>query len=35
MNSSEKGVERHNWQTGRTLNDSWEVGCPHSSDEVR
>ena len=34
MNSSNRGVGRHNRQTGRKPDSSWEVGCPHSSDEV-
>jgi hypothetical protein len=34
MTSSELGVEQHNRQTGRSLNGTWEVGCPHSSEEV-
>ncbi|QUY45926.1 hypothetical protein [Acaryochloris marina] len=28
------GVEWHNRQTGRKLNGLWEVGCPHSSEEM-
>jgi hypothetical protein len=27
-------VGRHNRYTERKPKDSWEVGCPHSSDEV-
>lgn len=34
MTSSAAGVERHNRQTGRTLNGTWEVGCLHSSEDV-
>ncbi len=28
------GVGRHNRQTGRKPDGSWEVGSPHSSEEV-
>ena len=34
MNSSNLEVERHNRRTGRKLDGLWEVGCPHSSDEM-
>ncbi len=33
-NSSHAGVGQYNRQTGRKPDGSWEVGCPHSSDEV-
>ncbi|NET39211.1 MAG: hypothetical protein F6K19_45780 [Cyanothece sp. SIO1E1] len=34
MHSSPEGVGWHNRQTGRKPNGAWEVGCPHSSDEM-
>ena len=33
-NSSRVEVGQYNRQTGRKPDGSWEVGCPHSSDEV-
>ncbi|HEY9699963.1 MAG TPA: hypothetical protein V6D10_22080 [Trichocoleus sp.] len=34
VDSSDKGVGQHNQTTGRKPNGRWEVGCPHSSEEV-
>jgi hypothetical protein len=34
IGSSDTGVGQYNQTTGRKLNGRWEVGCPHSSDEV-
>jgi len=34
IGSSDTGVGQHNQTTGRKPNGRWEVGCPHSSDEV-
>jgi hypothetical protein len=34
IDSSVTGVGQHNWTTGRKPNGRWDVGCPHSSEEV-
>ena len=34
MNSSTLGVGWHNQRTGRKPDSLWEVGCPHSSEEM-
>lgn len=34
IDSSNLGVGRHNRSTGRNPDGRWEVGCPHSSEEV-
>ncbi|MBD2466013.1 hypothetical protein H6G89_34060 [Oscillatoria sp. FACHB-1407] len=34
IDSSKTGVGQHNQTTGRKPNGRWEVGCPHSSEEV-
>lgn len=34
IDSSEAGVGQYNQTTGRKPNGRWEVGCPHSSEEV-
>jgi hypothetical protein len=34
IGSSDTGVGQYNQTTGRKLNGRWEVGCPHSSEEV-
>jgi hypothetical protein len=34
IDSSGIGVGQHNQTTGRKPNGRWEVGCPHSSEEV-
>lgn len=34
ISSSVQGVGCHNRQTGRKPDNLWEVGCPHSSEEV-
>ena len=34
IDSSVIGVGQHNQTTGRKPNGRWEVGCPHSSEEV-
>lgn len=34
VDSSTDGSRWHNWQTGRKPNGPWEVGCPHTSEDV-
>jgi hypothetical protein len=34
IGSSDTGVGQHNQTTGRKPNGRWDVGCPHSSEEV-